>query len=64
MKIDVKEVNNLPTILPYNITTEVREDVPVGTIIANLSIYDPDVEKFGDLQIKLESHTGKFIKRT
>jgi hypothetical protein len=57
----VKEVNNRPTILPEYIITEVREDVPVGTILANLSLTDPDDGKFGDLQIKLESQTGKFI---
>ncbi|XP_060587389.1 sortilin-related receptor-like, partial [Ruditapes philippinarum] len=57
IRIDVKEVNDRPTILPEYIITEVREDVPVGTIVANLSLTDPDDGKFGDLQIKLESHT-------
>jgi hypothetical protein len=57
----VKEVNDRPTILPDYLITEVREHVPVGTIVAHLSISDPDDGKFGDLQIQLDSHTGKFI---
>ncbi|XP_060585234.1 cadherin-6-like [Ruditapes philippinarum] len=57
IRIDVKEVNDRPIILPEYIITDVPEDVPVGTIVANLSLTDPDDGKFGDLQINLESHT-------
>ncbi|XP_060568535.1 uncharacterized protein LOC132727141 isoform X2 [Ruditapes philippinarum] len=57
IRIDVKEVNDRPTILPDYLITEVREHVPVGTIVAHLSISDPDDGKFGDLQIQLDSHT-------
>ncbi|XP_060588763.1 uncharacterized protein LOC132744160, partial [Ruditapes philippinarum] len=63
IRIDVKEVNDRPTILPDYLITEVREDVPVGTIVANLSISDPDDGKLGDLQIELESHTDIDVNR-
>jgi hypothetical protein len=51
-------VNDRPTILPKNVLTEVREDVPVGTIVANFSISDPDDGNFGDLQVGIETREG------
>ncbi|XP_060558292.1 adhesion G protein-coupled receptor L2-like [Ruditapes philippinarum] len=55
IKIDVKEANDRPTILPQNLLTEVREDVPVGTLVGNFLISDPDDGKFGDLQVGMNT---------
>ncbi|XP_060568539.1 adhesion G protein-coupled receptor L3-like isoform X2 [Ruditapes philippinarum] len=53
--INVIEMNDRPTIQPHYLETQVREDVPVGTIVANFSISDPDDGIFGEVQAELRS---------
>jgi hypothetical protein len=56
--INVIEMNDRPTIQPHYLETQVREDVPVGTIVANFSISDPDDGIFGEVQAELRSQGG------
>src|SRR6185437_9743375 len=53
------ENDNAPQFTSQSHMVRIREDVPVGTIVANLHATDPDLHLGGDIWYSLVSHPTK-----
>ncbi|XP_063314156.1 protocadherin Fat 1 isoform X2 [Pelobates fuscus] len=62
LKVIVEDVNdNPPIFIPSNYHVKAREDLPVGTVVAWLDAYDPDVGVASQIRYSLiENGDGKF----
>ncbi|KAG8453727.1 hypothetical protein GDO86_000378 [Hymenochirus boettgeri] len=62
LKVTVDDVNdNPPMFIPSNYHIKIREDIPVGTVVAWLDAYDPDVGPSSQVRFSLlENGDGKF----